>query len=276
MIVWGGQQAGPLNTGGRYNPLTDAWLPTSVGANVPAPRLLHTAVWTGRQMIVWGGTDSTNGYSMRTGGRFDPALDAWAATSTGSQVSAERQEHTAVWTGSEMIVWGGGGQSAYTLNTGARYCACLAPVAYYLDLDGDGHGDPGSSTTACNGAVPPGYVANDTDCDDAAGGVWSVPGEVSSLGFTSKTLLGWSVPAQPGGTAPLYDVARGALGALPVGPGGGDEVCFDNRTGTTLTEPASPSPGDGFWYLTRAQTSCGPGTFGARSNGSPRMTTTCP
>ena len=44
-----------LNTGGRYNPSTDTWTATSTGANVPAAREVHTAVWTGTEMIVWGG-----------------------------------------------------------------------------------------------------------------------------------------------------------------------------------------------------------------------------
>src|SRR5207249_5375031 len=43
----------------------------------------------------------------------------WAATSTTNAPSA-RYLHTAVWTGSEMIVWGG---YRFYLNTGGRYCA---------------------------------------------------------------------------------------------------------------------------------------------------------
>src|SRR5206468_1114773 len=54
-IVWGGQGAQLENTGGRYNPSSNSWQPTSVGANVPAARSGHTAVWTGSRMIVWGG-----------------------------------------------------------------------------------------------------------------------------------------------------------------------------------------------------------------------------
>ena len=46
-----------LNTGGRYNPSTDSWTATST-TNAPSARADHTAVWTGSEMIVWGGGDA--------------------------------------------------------------------------------------------------------------------------------------------------------------------------------------------------------------------------
>ena len=56
MIVWGGfsPDHGSFNTGGRYNPSTDSWTATST-TNAPSARAFHTAVWTGSEMIVWGG-----------------------------------------------------------------------------------------------------------------------------------------------------------------------------------------------------------------------------
>ena len=56
MIVWGGvvSVSAISNTGGRYNPSTDSWTATST-TNAPTGRDFHTAVWTGRIMIVWGG-----------------------------------------------------------------------------------------------------------------------------------------------------------------------------------------------------------------------------
>src|SRR5215831_2374331 len=45
-------------------------------------------------------------------------IDYWAATSS-TNVPEARGGHTTVWTGSEMIVWGGIGN--FNLNTGGKY-----------------------------------------------------------------------------------------------------------------------------------------------------------
>jgi hypothetical protein len=117
MIVWGGWNGTDfyLNTGGRYNPSSDSWTATNT-TNAPAARSDHTAVWTGIEMIVWGGEPT--GVS-NTGGRYDPSSDSWTATST-TNAPGWRVNYTAVWTGSEMIVWGGLGAGG-DLNTGGRY-----------------------------------------------------------------------------------------------------------------------------------------------------------
>ena len=119
MIVWGGLTGSTppyLNTGGKYNPTTDSWTATSI-VNAPSSRYLHTAVWTGSEMIVWGG--GSNVGLFNTGGRYNPSTDSWTATST-TVAPVARELHTAVWTGSEMIVWGG--QSGFNFfSTGGRY-----------------------------------------------------------------------------------------------------------------------------------------------------------
>jgi hypothetical protein len=107
MIVWGGNhmiQIG-MNTGGRFNPSINIWTPTSTN-NAPQARYLHTAVWTGSEMIIWGGTIAFSPFFVNTGGRYNPSMDSWTATSTTSAPEG-RYVHTAVWTGSEMIAWGG-------------------------------------------------------------------------------------------------------------------------------------------------------------------------
>ena len=94
----------------------DAWAATST-VNAPTAREFHTAIWTGSEMIIWGGL--AGGYS-NSGGRYNPATDSWTPTGT-INAPAGREGHTAVWTGSEMIVWGGTGDGGNVLNTGGRY-----------------------------------------------------------------------------------------------------------------------------------------------------------
>ena len=94
--------------------IDETWTATST-TNAPAPRASHTAVWTGSEMIVWGGY---GGAYLNTGGRYDPSTDSWAAIST-MNAPAPRGGNTAVWTGSEMIVWGGDDGSS--VNTGGKY-----------------------------------------------------------------------------------------------------------------------------------------------------------
>src|SRR5436190_10489259 len=119
MIVWGGtpDNINFLNTGGRYNPSTDSWIPTST-TNAPTGRDGHTAVWTGSEMIVWGGSPDDERSFLNTGARYNPSTDSWTATSSTDAPTA-REHHTVVWTGSEMIVWGG--YDGSHLNTGGRY-----------------------------------------------------------------------------------------------------------------------------------------------------------
>jgi hypothetical protein len=130
MIVWGGLSgADPLNDGGRYNPLSNSWayLPSAV-ANTPSPRSGHSAVWTGAEMIVWGG-NGANGY-FNDGGRFNPALNTWTyLPNVLSNSLAGRQYHSAVWSGSQMIVWGGVGNLGY-FNDGALYNPSLNSWTY--------------------------------------------------------------------------------------------------------------------------------------------------
>jgi N-acetylneuraminic acid mutarotase len=121
MIVWGGCYGGEcqlvLNTGGRYDPMTDSWVPTST-ENAASSRVAHTAVWTGAEMIVWGG--HINAGQTSSGKRYDPATDHWTMTNILTAALA-RENHTAVWTGSEMIVWGGNVQGMGPNNGGGRY-----------------------------------------------------------------------------------------------------------------------------------------------------------
>jgi N-acetylneuraminic acid mutarotase len=129
MIVWGGYSGGiHVNTGARYDPASNSWTPTST-TNAPDGRIAHAAVSTGSEMIVWGGYNFQQNEFFNTGGRYNPIMDDWTATSTLNTPGAREvsQATGAVWTGTEMLVWGGYDGNSL-LNTGGRYCAQSGPI----------------------------------------------------------------------------------------------------------------------------------------------------
>jgi N-acetylneuraminic acid mutarotase len=78
----------------------------------PSARTGQSAVWTGQEMIIWGGTgrsvpDNALGLvNLADGAAFNPATNTWRALASIGAPST-RTQHAAVWTGREMIVWGG-------------------------------------------------------------------------------------------------------------------------------------------------------------------------
>jgi N-acetylneuraminic acid mutarotase len=83
---------------------------------MPAARRSHRVVWTGTEMLVFGGYGSPG--FLASGYRYNASTDTWYPMNAVNSPSP-REEFSAVWTGTEMIVWGGysGGQ----MNTGGRY-----------------------------------------------------------------------------------------------------------------------------------------------------------
>jgi hypothetical protein len=121
MIIWGGNgNSGVLGDGALYNPVTDTWRAMS-SSGAPAVRYGYTAVWTGSEMIIWDGKSGLPDYDyLGDGARYNPVTDTWRAMSS-SGAPAARYGHTVIWTGSEMIVWGGWNGYDNYLSDGARY-----------------------------------------------------------------------------------------------------------------------------------------------------------
>src|SRR5262249_37186490 len=142
---------------------TDSWIPTSMGTGLPAARLTHTGIWTGRELLVWGGFNYNYFQWLSSGGRYDPSVDEWQPTSTAPATLKSRFGNSTSWTGSEMLLWGG----SYSDSSMYRYCAaaCASPSLFYQDADADGYGNPAVAVSEC--VQPPGYVANKLDCNDA-------------------------------------------------------------------------------------------------------------
>jgi hypothetical protein len=117
MITWGGIQdssdpggfpAGFVATGAAYDPETDKW--RMLERTELDPRGWHSSVWTGEEMIVWGGVarpiiDCYDCGYAEDAGAYNPTTGTWRRIDSGPL--SGRVEHTAVWTGSLMVVFGG-------------------------------------------------------------------------------------------------------------------------------------------------------------------------
>jgi len=188
--------------------MNDTWLATSsIGAPLEG-RVGHSAVWTGDEVIFWGGNDDLSNFNAGskyrpdtdtweiistsdapapmsyhsavwtgrlmivwggTGGRYDPARDSWSAMSTA--VAPLAGAHSCVWTDAGMIVW----DSYWNLGTGGRYLVDTSP-----DADHDGITTCGGD---CDDDVPSVYVGAPEICDgrnnDCSHPLW--PGVVGTI-----------------------------------------------------------------------------------------------
>ena len=147
--------------------------------------------------------------------------------------------------------------------TNVRLPNACVPNTCVGQLDGTGCSDGNACTAGdtCGGGACTG------------GSPVAAPAETDGLtAAADKVTYTWS--ADPAATR--YDVVRGDTAAFPVGPGGGDEVCFGDLPSPALSDPTVPAANAGFWYLSRGESACGNGTYGQASSGAPRISTTCP
>jgi len=78
------------------------------------------SVWTGRELFYWGG-EANFGETLRAGGGlFDPGTRTWSLVPSGP-LDAPRLSSGAVWTGSDVFVWGGWGEAARAWSDGALF-----------------------------------------------------------------------------------------------------------------------------------------------------------
>jgi hypothetical protein len=143
MIIWGGgsfftqyHTGNCLNDGYRFDPFANIWTKMSM-VNAPSPRCGHVAVWTGTEMIVWGGyapgaagnpvspyTNQPVGTLLYDGAVYNPTTDTWTPIPISNiAISSQAQggsdvEPLGVWDGQELIVWTGNGGQAYSLKSG--------------------------------------------------------------------------------------------------------------------------------------------------------------
>jgi hypothetical protein len=109
MFVWGGLDASgaALDTGAIYDPALDFWATVAVDANTPTARVLSTAVWTGTEVVVWGGGDpDLSNVDYADGAMYMPETDSWRPMLAVNPAGGRRGT-VGAWTGSRALFWGG-------------------------------------------------------------------------------------------------------------------------------------------------------------------------
>ena len=115
MIIWGGRtSAGEVTDGAAYLPASDRWVPI---ASVMAPRTRVTPVFTGAGVVLAGARGPDDQW------RWEPSVGSWVQATRGGAVGASqpRRGHSAVWTGEDLLVWGGVDGAGRALADGWRF-----------------------------------------------------------------------------------------------------------------------------------------------------------
>ena len=184
--------ATPATDGAAWDAATDTW---HAIAPIPVPLAGYdpTAVWTGREVLVWSSAPAT---SLGSGSEivlaYNPTTDTWRRLPGSGLVP--RQGALTVWTGKELVVWGGLSSDATTAySDGAR----LDPV------------------TGIWRPLPPAPVP----ARGYAGAVWSGREVLLWGGETGSTLQARATTGFPSvGKGAGYDPATNAWRALPLSP----------------------------------------------------------
>jgi hypothetical protein len=74
------------------------------------PRKQAAVIWTGRQLVYWGGASHPPVRAHADGAAFNPATNRWATLPPAPEGQEHLEGHddgVAVWTGREVLVWGG-------------------------------------------------------------------------------------------------------------------------------------------------------------------------
>lgn len=209
------------------------------GVSAPDPRESHVAAWSddcmpaaGAQpcMIVWGGW-VWGGTPFADGRRYFPDEGLWRSMTTGP---AGRWHAPAVWTGSEMCVWGGNTSLGAVTESGG----CYDPIAdawTATSLAGAplGRGRHTAVWTGSEMCVWGGAVSDSTPI--AAGGCYDPAG------------TSWSAIPTGGEPSARYDHAAAWSGAAMIVWGGRDSGTFLDYFGAGLNSGGRYDPVGGAW-----------------------------
>ena len=122
-LVWSGRNSGGvLANGFLYDPNSDSWasLPQ---LNQPSSRYSAAFVFTTNRLFIWGGLPmaaSGSGTGAALGLDANGLPTEWTAISV-TGAPSPRVGHSAIWTGTKLLIWGGQNSSGNPLGDGASY-----------------------------------------------------------------------------------------------------------------------------------------------------------
>jgi hypothetical protein len=125
LCVWGGFNGKSyLNDGACYNLKKRKWSEIKQKLTI-TPRANHSAITTESGLCIWGGIgwDNAKGENipLNSGACYNVENASWKGMTT-INAPTPRFNHTAIWTGNSMCIWGGwSGKTNLFLNTGACY-----------------------------------------------------------------------------------------------------------------------------------------------------------
>ena len=119
LVVWGGIDQDGLPIGGIFDPKTKQW-DDMVAYDSEAPRKIagHSVTWVGdNKVVVWGGYEGVSGSDRNvsnSGAIYDIGARSWSTMpdSRSSNVPSKRAGHQAIWSGTKLFVFSGGGVSS--------------------------------------------------------------------------------------------------------------------------------------------------------------------
>ncbi len=183
VIVWGGMSLDSasndvyFNDGAKFDPGSGSWSPLAI-SGAPSPRSWSSAVWTGTQMLVWGGQDASG--QLGDGAAYDPVADTWTPIS-GVGAPSPREAHGSVWSGTEMIVVAG---------------ECVG----YFCRDGGSYDPAKDSWRLFSIPAPDGYIAG------------------NSAAWTGSKLLTWGSVPSGSGWGGIYDPSTNSWAEMASAP----------------------------------------------------------
>jgi hypothetical protein len=103
VLMWGGlSPGGYLADGAAYDPATDRWRLLS-----PSPlrgRIPLASAWTGKELVLVGAAGAGRSAGLTDAAAYDPATDGWRLL---EPIPVRFNEGVGVWTGRELVVYGG-------------------------------------------------------------------------------------------------------------------------------------------------------------------------